>query len=224
MSKKKKVALLHTSLVFIQRERLMFELFNELLPDVELVNIIDDSMLKEVMEKNEVTPYIIRQMSYYVLAADSMNVDAIFSTCSSLGPAVDVAKHLVSTPVIKIDDGMAEKAAKDGKHIVCLATVPTTLTPTINLIKEKAENFKTNIEIKGLLAEGAFDLLMNNNIEEHDQLVAKCAEDAAEWADMLVLSQCSMARLAPKLEKTVKLPVLSSPRLGITHLKEVLYA
>lgn len=218
----KKVALLHTSFVFIQRERLLFDMFAEILPDVKLVNIVDDNMLAEVMRTQTIAPEIIRQMTYYVLAADSMGVDAIFSTCSSLGPAVDVARHLVKTPVVKIDDGMAEKATRDGQNIGVLATVPTTLPPTVALIQEKAAEYGTSVNTRQALSRGAFELLMDNQVEQHDAMVAQTACEMAEWADTLVLAQCSMARLAPRLQEETGRPVLSSPRLGVERLKAVL--
>jgi Asp/Glu/hydantoin racemase len=218
----KNVALLHTSFVFFERERLLFDTFEELLPEVDLVNIVDDKMLSEVMEKGAISTNVIRRMCMYVLAADAMEVDAIFSTCSSLGPAVDVARQLVSTPVVKIDEGMAEKAAKEGKKIGVLATVPTTLKPTIDLIKEKGVILKKKLETKDALCEGAFELLMQNEIERHDDMVSQKAKEVSQWADTLVLAQCSMARLAQRLSNEVGLPVLSSPRLGVAHLKTIL--
>jgi Asp/Glu/hydantoin racemase len=219
---KKKVALLHTSLVFIQRERLLFDILQELLPDVELINIIEDGMLREVMEKGTITPDTTRRMCFYVLAAEALGVDAIFNTCSSLGPTMDIARQLVRTPIVKIDDGMAEKAAKDGKKIGVLATVPTTLPPTTALIKEKAETMHKVVETREVLSKGAFDLLMQNQAEKHDDMVVQSAREVSKWADTLVLAQCSMARLAPRLEQETKRPVLSSPRLGVLRLKEVL--
>jgi Asp/Glu/hydantoin racemase len=218
----KKVALLHTSLVFINRERLIFDIIAELMPDVELVNIIEDGMLKDVITTGSISPHVTRRMCLYVLAAEAMGVDAIFNTCSSLGPTMDVARQLISTPIVKIDDGMAEVAAKEGKRIAVLATVPTTLPPTVALIQEKAASFKKDIETRPALSKGAFELLMNNQVESHDDMVAKTALEMASWADTIVLAQCSMARLAPRLQEEVKRPVLASPRLGVERLKSVL--
>jgi Asp/Glu/hydantoin racemase len=214
--------LLHTSLVFIQRERLLLEIFQELLPQIELVNIIEDGMLQEVIRFGRIAPEVTRRMCFYALAAEAMGVDAIFNTCSSLGPTMDTARQIVSIPIVKIDDGMAEKAAQEGRKIGVLATVPTTLPPTVALIREKAERINKEVETREALSKGAFDLLMQNQVERHDEMVLLTARETAQWADMLVLAQCSMARLAPMIEKEVGLPVLSSPRLGVELLKKVL--
>lgn len=219
---KKRVALIHTSFVFFDREPLLFDQFDEVLPEVERLNIVDDQMLAEVMEKARIEPQIIKRMSNYVLAAEAGGADAIFNTCSSLGPAFDIAKELVSIPCVKIDDGMAELAAKQGKRIAVLATVPTTLPPTAALIQEKADQQGVEIELKRYLCEGAFDLLMQGEKDQHDDMVSENALESANWADTLVLAQCSMARLAPRLSEETDRPVLSSPRLGVELLKSVL--
>jgi hypothetical protein len=40
---KKKLALIHTSMVFVKVETIMLDIFAELMPDVELINIVDDT-------------------------------------------------------------------------------------------------------------------------------------------------------------------------------------
>lgn len=218
----RRIALIHTSFVFFERERLLFELFDEILPEVERINIVEDKMLVEVMAHGFITLKVIRRMSHYVLAAEAMDVDIIFNTCSSVGPAFDIAKQLVAVPSIKIDDAMAEEAANIGKKIVVLATVPTTLGPTMDLVVSKAENINKEVEVQRALAEGAFDILMAGDVNSHDDMVARKAKEVSRWADTLVLAQCSMARLAPRVSQETGLPVLSSPRLAVEFVKGAL--
>jgi Asp/Glu/hydantoin racemase len=218
----KKIALLHTSMVFILRERLVYDILNELLPDVEITNLVDDTMLKEVMATGVITPEITRRMCHMVLAAEAVGVDAIFSTCSSLGPTINIARKLVRIPIVKIDEGMAEKAAREGKQIGVMATVPTTLQPTIDLIQEKSVEQGSTIKTQPNLCAGAFELLNLGKRDEHDAMVIGKAKEVARWADTIVLAQCSMARLAPRLQQETGITVLSSPRLGVEWLKQVL--
>jgi len=220
----KKVALIHTSFVLINHDRLLLDTFAEILPEVEMVHIVDDGMLREVIKNSGISAQITRRMCFYVMAAEAMEVDAIVNTCSSLGPAFDVARRLVSTPSVKIDDGMAQKAVEDGEKIAVLATVPTTLPPTVNLIREKATEINKTVEIKKALSKGAFELLMLGERDRHDEMVSQAAQDVSKWADTLVLAQASMTRLAAPLSDETGLPVLSSPRLGVLYLKGVLSA
>jgi Asp/Glu/hydantoin racemase len=218
----KKIAMLHTSFVFFDREPLFFQIFEEILPDVEVFNIIDDLMAGEVIQHGHVTPEITRRVCHHMLSASEMQVDAIFNTCSSIGPAIDVARTLVDRPVVKIDDAMTERAALEGERIAILATSGSTLQPTRKLILRKAKRHNRTIETRDALCDGAFNILVSGKIDLHDDLVAQRAKDVAGWADTLVLAQGSMTRLAPRLADETGLRVLTSPRLGFEQLRDVL--
>jgi len=85
---KDKVAIVHT--IFVSVDALK-QLFSEIIPEVDLINILDDSLLAEVMENGKVTPRVIRKMNTYFENAESMGVNAIFNQCSSVGDAADIA-------------------------------------------------------------------------------------------------------------------------------------
>lgn len=86
----RKVALLHTSFVLFEGDRFLFSLFEEILPDVEMLNIVEEKMIEQVIAKGHVTPDLTRRVCHYVPAAEALGVDAIFNTCTSIGPAFDV--------------------------------------------------------------------------------------------------------------------------------------
>lgn len=220
--KKKKLALIHTSMVFLKAETMMSQIFVEVMPEVELINIVDDSLLPDVMKVGTVTPPVERRMALYLQAAEETGADAIFSLCSSLGPAVDKAKAGVRVPVIKIDDAMTERAVRTARRIGVIATVGTTLGPTVNLILEKARDAGAEVEVKQVLVNGAFELLMAGKKEEHDEAVCRAAEEVAKSVETVVFAQASMTRLAPRVEELTHRPVLTSPRLGIEYVKQVL--
>lgn len=218
----KTLALVHTSMVFINVETMMQDIFKEVMPDVRLINMVDDAMLADVMKTGQISPEVTRRMSALVVSAETAGADAVFSLCSSLGPTIDTARKLVTIPVIKIDDAMAEKAAREASKIGVMATVPTTLPPTVNLVKEKALQLDKDVEINEALVKGAFEKLMAGNKDEHDSMVSATAKELATEVEMIVLAQASMTRLAPRLQQETGLPVLSSPRLGIEYAKTVL--
>ena len=128
---------------------------------------------------------------------------------------MDVAKQTVRTPIIKIDDAMALKAATSGTDVGVLATLPTTLDPTSDLVLAKAAEVVRTVSIHQRLAEGAFDVLMSGDRDRHDDMVSHEAAELAKEVDLIVLAQASMARLAPRLSEETGLPVLASPRMGV---------
>lgn len=210
-----KVAVLHTSFVFVTVEPVINDLLAELLPGAEVIHFVDSDVLAQVGRDGGITEQSTQRMVHLAEAAEAAGVDAIFSACSSLGPTMDVAKQTVRTPIIKIDDAMALKAATSGTDIGVLATLPTTLDPTSDLVLAKAAEVGRTVSIHQRLAEGAFDVLMSGDRDRHDDMVSHEAAELAKEVDLIVLAQASMARLAPRLSEETGLPVLASPRMGV---------
>lgn len=213
-----KIAILHTSLVFVSVEPVINDLIAELVPGAEVTHFVDSDVLATVIREQGISSKSEERMTYLAQAAEAADADIIFSACSSLGPAVDVAAKSVKTPVVKIDDAMAMKAAREGTRIGVLATVPTTLGPTSDLIQLKADEAGRTVELEQRLCDGAFSTLMSGDRERHDAMVVEQAMDLAKNVDMIVLAQASMSRLATMLGEKTGLPVLSSPRIGVEYL------
>ncbi len=218
----KTLALIHTSLIFINIETMMQDIFQEVLPDVRRINIVDDSLLADVMARGVITEAVQQRMNTYVKAAEIAGANAVLSLCSSLGPAIDAARKGVQIPVIKIDDAMTEKAIHEASRIGVLATVATTLKPTVALLQEKADILKKTVEIQPGLVNGAFEILLGGDKDRHDAMVSEAAGKMAGSVDLLVLAQASMTRLAPRLQKETGLAVLSSPRLAVEYTRRIL--
>jgi aspartate/glutamate racemase len=223
MTRKPRVAILHTSFVFINNQLVIKEAFKDLLPDVEVVDFVDSNILADV-QREGITDNAVERMTRMAEAAQAAGADIIFSACSSLGPTIDTVRKAVSVPVVKIDDGMTRYAVEKADNIGVLATVPTTLPPTVALIEEKAAELGKEVHVRQRLAEGAFDKLMAGDTAGHDEMVMAQAKALAPQVDLLVLAQASMARLAPALAEATGLEVLSSPRLGVLSVKEYLEA
>ncbi len=216
------LALIHTSQVFLFVETMMKQLFAEIMPEVRLINILDDSLLPDVMATMSISNDVTRRLCLYVMAAEAAGADAVLSLCSSMGPAIDAARKLVNIPVIKIDDAHTEKAVREGRRIGVMATAGTTLGPTVDLLKEKAAILKKDVEIQASLAGSAFEALMKGDKERHDALVLEAARKLAPSVDLLLFAQASMTRLAPAVQEATGLAVLTSPRLAIEYTKRVL--
>ena len=216
------VAMLHTSFVFVNVEPMIRELLAELLPDARVIDFVDGDVLATVQREGEVSPSSVRRMCHLAEAAEDAGAQVIFSACSSLGPAIDVARRLVHVPIVKIDDAMAREAVRRASRIGVLATVPSTLGPTADLLKAHAAEAGRTITLVPHLCEGAFQILMAGDRERHDAMVSEGARALATDVDLIVLAQASMARLAPRLAEETGMGVLSSPRMGVNELARVL--
>ncbi len=218
----KRLAVLHTSFVFINVEPVFKDLFKELLPEVGIVDFVDSDVLAAVNRDGGISQSHIRRMVHLAQAAEDAGVDLIFSACSSLGPSIDVARKMVHTPIIKIDDAMTQRAVELGSTIGVMATVPTTLPPTLDLLGQQSQAQKKPIVTKTHLVEGAWSVLMAGDRARYDRMVADGAQALAPQVDLIVLAQASMSRLAPLLSSETGKQVLSSPRLAVEYVKSLL--
>ena len=213
------VAVIHTSFVSLDDLK---NLFREIVPEVTMINIVDDSLLAEVLASGRLTEAVTRRVCAYALQAEAMGVDAILNQCSSVGEAVDVARRMLRVPYVKIDEPMAEEAVRLGSTISVVATVPTTLEPSCRLVERAAERSGQRVTIRRALVHGAFDALTKErDREKHNRLVLAAVETAAAESDVIVLAQGSMIVLLPMLGH-IKKPVLSSPRSGVQNVRKVL--
>ena len=216
---KKKVGVIHTFLYSVEDLK---SLFAELVPEVEMINIIDDSLLKEVLANGGPTPSVVKRITGYAVNLEAMGCDIILNQCSSVGEAADVAQKCVSIPYIKVDEPMAHEAISKGKKIGVVATAYTTMGPSVRLIETVAEKLGEDRQVNACLAEGAYDaLLIEGDRGKHDRILMETIDKACAENDVVCLAQGSMIGLVDKC-KDKPVPVLHSFRSGVAQLREKL--
>jgi Asp/Glu/hydantoin racemase len=216
----KTLGLIHTSATLVP---VFQQLCSQYLPQVKVFNIVDDSLIKNVISCGELTPTNARRVVNYVGSAEVAGADFILVTCSSIGAAVEAAAELTNVPVLRVDQPMADQAVRTGKRIGVVATLSTTLQPTSDLVKRRAAVAGKEIELQTVLCEGAFDALMSGDAATHDAMVAKALRELSAKTDVIVLAQASMARVADGLApEDKKVPILASPGIAIQHIASVL--
>ena len=215
----KSIAIVQTSAVSSAELK---SLCAEIMPEVKVHQIIDDSLINEVNANGGPTTGVKRRMWNYYQQAQSLGVDLILNQCSSVGEVADAIKPFVDVPVIKIDEAMARKAVSMGKKIAMIATVPTTVGPSSRLIEWAAKEAGKEIELDIHVVKDAMMILIEKgDVATHNKMVVGEVEAAAKDNDVIVLAQGSMTVLLPELKHITK-PVLTSPRLGVEYVKEVL--
>jgi Asp/Glu/hydantoin racemase len=212
----RRLGLVHTSATLVPA----FEtLCRERLPGVAVFNIVDDSLIKDVIAHGHLRPATARRVVQHVAAAEAAGADAILVTCSSIGRAVETAATLVDVPVLRVDRPMAERAVAMARRVGVIATLPTTLDPTADLIGRCAAAAGREVAITSRLCDGAFDALMAGDAATHDAKVAAALEELAAEVDVIALAQASMGRVVGTLPPNPKRPpILASPPLAIDWL------
>ena len=208
----RKVAVIHTTVVTCDgiNSRL-----KALVPDAEVMNIVDDSLLNDVKKEGMLTKEVTRRLLTYALEAQDWGAELILNACSSVGEGVDVIRLLLKIPYLKIDEPMARFAVEKGEKIAVYGTVKTTLEPSARLISHIAEAEKKKVVVDSYLASDAFEALtVEKNQEKHNQILESLIRDTGKQYDVLVLAQASMSVLIPCLADITK-PILSSMDSGV---------
>lgn len=217
---RKTLALIHTSATLVP---VFQQLCKAQLPNVDTFNIVDDSLVRAIGAKGALTADIARRVEAYITSAEAGGADYILVTCSSIGPAVEASAPFCAVPVLRVDQPMADAAVAAGRRIGVIATLPTTLNPTSDLVRRRAIVAGKTIELTARLVTGAFEALMAGDAATHDTLVATALRELSGEVDVILLAQASMARVVDTLPQADRrVPIFASPPTAIAHLATVL--
>src|SRR5687768_12075111 len=160
-------------------------------PAPKVFNMVDESLLCDIIGHGCCPPATAKRLVGHVLAAEQAGAEFILVTCSSMGRAVEAARTLVASKVLRVDEPMAEKAVAGGRRIGVIATLPSTLEPTAALIQSRAAAKNKQVDLTTRVVEGAFDAVISGNGTKHDELVAAALRTMAKDVDVIVLAQAS---------------------------------
>jgi len=217
---RKRLGLLHTSATLVP---IFAQLCKVKLPQIDVFNLVDDSLIKDVIAHGRLRPQTARRVTQLVALAEDAGADFVMVTCSSIGAAVETAATLATVPVLRVDRPMADQAVAIGRRIGVVATLSTTLEPTAELIQRRAAVAGQPIELNSRLCEGAFDALMSGDAAKHDAMVAAALQQLATEVDVIALAQASMARVVETFSAADRrVPILASPPLAVEYLAAVM--
>lgn len=213
------VAAIHTTMTMVEPTK---TLFAEHLPHVRLINIVDESLIQDVIKNGAVTKAVKKRLINYYYSAVDANADIIFNTCSSVGEVATMARNFIPIPIVKIDEAMAVEAVSEYQRIGVIATLATTLEPTCTMIKAKALEMNREMSIVKGLATGAFEAISSGDTHTHDAIVLRTVLEMVDVCDAFVLAQGSMARMVNMLTEKTGKPIYSSPLSGMLGLKKII--
>jgi Asp/Glu/hydantoin racemase len=197
------------------------KLADELMPGADPVHLVDESLLQDTIRDGALTDDVRSRFREHLDEAVAGGADVVMFTCSSVGPAADGLTDAVGVRVLRVDEAMAERAVSMGPRIGVAATLPTTLGPTGDLIRAAAARLGRPVSVDTQLATGAFQALQAGDGARHDELVRAALAELAGRVDVVVLAQASMARALAGAQEVNGVPVLTSPRLGVERLRDV---
>lgn len=197
-----RLGLLHTSPVHVAT---FDALRDEEAPDVELVHVVREDLLAGARDHGPDA-----MADQVASAVRDLSADAVLCTCSTIGAVAERVD--AGVPVLRLDRPMAAAAVETGGAVVVLATLESTLAPTLALLSEEAARTRTSPRVEATVVPGAWERFEAGDLAGYRAVLVEAIEGTA-GADVIVLAQASMSPAADTAR--VAVPVLTSPRLGL---------
>lgn len=196
---------------------------DEIIPNIKVLHICDDTIERD---NSRSLPGIIPKHNFYKFATyarffEESGVDLILLACSTFSPAVDVARPMITTPMLQIDKPMMEKALDFGKRIGLVATLPSTVPASVNLLKKAAMERNKKVDVETIVCDEAFEVLRSGDRKKHNEILLSRIGSEMKRFDVIILAQLSMSALEDEL-KGFEIPVLTSARTGLERVKQML--
>jgi hypothetical protein len=190
-------------------------LMAELAPDIPIRHQLHADLLADAVKAGHVTEAVADGVRGR-LAEAAGGASLVVCTCSTIGAVAEAADGTLPAPVQRIDRAMAEAAIARGRRILVAACVQTTIGPTSDLIAKVAAEAGNAVEIRVVLIDEAWPKMLAGDIAGYEAMIVDRLTKEAGDAEVVVLAQASMAGAAPIAETKLGLPVLTSPRLGVS--------
>lgn len=213
------VGLIHAVMPAMQpmREALAAEM-----PDARVLNLLDEGLLTEVERRGGLTPECVDRLVTQIGLVVEAGADAVLLTCTAYSTVVpDVQARISAVPVLAVDQVMVETAVARASRIGVLATVAAGLEQQREMLERAAARAGKHIEVKSSLHPEAMAALQRGDAATHDRILVEAVPALASQVELVLLAQASMARVAPLLTD-VRVPVLTSPRLAVQRVRDVL--
>lgn len=133
--------------------------FQEVWPEAELVNLLDDGLSTDRARESELSESMIARFVRFGHYGYDMKADGILITCSAFGPAIDQLASELPIPVLKPNEAMFHEAVAQGNNIGMLAT----FGPSVETMTDEFDSYVAEHGAKAtlttILVDDAIDLL-----------------------------------------------------------------
>ena len=198
--------------------------FERLWPEVQLHNILDDSLSQDRARDGRLTEAMTQRFVSLTGYALGCGCDAILFTCSAFGPAIEAAARTTPLPAVKPNQAMFDMAlATPARTGVLRVGLLATFEPSIGSMAQELQQMATDVgvalEIHSAHVPEAMDDLNRGEAALHHQKIAH-AVTTLPACDVILLAQFSMAAAQPLAQSRSSVPVLSSPDCAVTALRQ----
>jgi aspartate/glutamate racemase len=208
------IALIHSSAQVVP---MLTDVAHDVVADVELIHMVDESIQRLIDEAGEITEPVVRRLCSHALNAQEAEAEAVMLTAPSISQALDAVRAAVHVPVVHVNEAMVDAAARLGSSVGVLAEDPSTLEPTLGMLLERANEHGKELAVESKLCEEAARARMANDFDAYDRAVLAAAEGLTK-NDIIILTDIMMERVVHEATEKLKVPVLTGPRHGFEDI------
>jgi Asp/Glu/hydantoin racemase len=192
------------------------------LPAVLALHFLDEGLLDGLNQAGGLTPALIRRLATVVGQADTAGIELVLTTCSGYSPVMDTMRTLCSVPIVTIDEVLFEEAVAAGERLGVIATGERSCGTTARALEAEAARRGRTLHLQTRAVPEAFAALVAGDPAAHDARVATTVRElAGTGVEAIVLAQASLSRALPAIGD-LAVPILTSPRLAVGHVKRLL--
>ncbi|NEU31401.1 hypothetical protein GN156_11565 [bacterium LRH843] len=201
-----KIGLIHAMTASVEPIETAFQLAA---PEASLVHFMDTGLLPLLQQEESLNETVIKRVQKLTDAAAESNVDCIQLTCSAFNELTDILQPFYTIKLFRSDEAMLDQALQY-ERIGFISTVNE--TPPV--LESYVKNKNANIAVKTLIDTKALDYLLKKDKQTHDERITKLVKEMESQADVIVLTQYSMAHVAKEITD-VSIPILTGPEESV---------
>lgn len=142
--------------------------------DIEYLHFVDPGLMERISSDEN-----FKEMKAQMKVKEQLewmatcNVDAILLTCTNYIATLQDAQLSISVPIIKIDEPYFDYISNSAEPQVLLFTNPATVKGTMERLKQYAIDHQKSLDIKVMIINNTFELIMQGLKKEYDQEITR---------------------------------------------------
>ena len=213
-----RIVLIHATPVSLEPTGIAFR---QKWPEAETVNILDDSLSRDVQQAGRQTPQIIDRIVTLARYGSDIGASGLLFTCSAFGEAIEQAKKAVALPVLTPNEAMFEEAVSAGTNIGLLATFAPSIPSMEKEFRQLVQRKGKSLQLTSLLVPESMEALLSGDRAAHNRLLAAAAPQLSE-CDTVMLAQFSTSLAVTEVSQVLNARVLTSPHSAVDKLKSMI--
>lgn len=189
-------------------------------PDVDVVHLVAPDLLADARATSPDDPEVVASIRQALADLERQEPDVVLCTCSTISGTAERLATDDGPDIVRIDRPLATNIVTTAAKAALVATVESTLGPTLALFEEERARRGGDTELVLVTCEEAWPHFEAHDLESYLHCIADCVDALDSSFDAVVLAQASMAAARDLVAKSER--VHSSPVPALEAALELL--